>query len=110
MVRDYELMLVLDPNLDDEAIEAQKGRVSTAVTQRGGVVAHVDPWGRRRLAYPINRNKDGFYVLFRLQLKPESTSEIERSLKLTESVIRHLLVRLETTQPAAPAAVAVASV
>ncbi len=103
-MRGYELMVVLDPNLDDTGTEALTGRVSTLVEQRGGTVEHMEAWGRRRLAYPIGRVRDGVYVLFRLQLRPESGGEIERALKLNESVIRHLLVRAEEPQPAAAGA------
>jgi small subunit ribosomal protein S6 len=102
-VRDYELMVVLDPNLDDAAIEALNTRIQTLVTQRGGTVENVDTWGRKRLAYPIGRFRDGVYILSRLQLPPTAAAEIERALKLTESVIRHLLVRAEGLTPAAVA-------
>ena len=105
-MRDYELMVVLDPNLDEAAIEAMNTRIQALVTQRGGTVDNVDMWGRKRLAYPIGRFRDGFYILHRLQLPPTAATEIERALKLTESVIRHLLVRSEglSTTPAAAAA------
>lgn len=103
-MRDYELMVVLDPNLDESALEAMQSRIATLVTQRGGTIEHVDGWGRRRLAYPIGRYRDGVYVLSRLQLPPNAAVEIERALKLNESVIRHLLVRAEGLQPAAAAA------
>src|SRR3979490_317665 len=99
-------MVVLDPNLDEAAIETQKSRAQALVTQRGGTVDNVDTWGRKRLAYPIGRFRDGFYILSRLQLPPTAAVEIERALKLTESVIRHLLVRsegLSTPAAAAPA-------
>jgi|SRR6266571_4797178 len=100
-------MVVLDPNLDDAAIEALNTRIQTLVTQRGGTVESVEPWGRKRLAYPIGRYRDGVYILSRLQLPPNAAAEIERALKLTESVIRHLLVRAEGLTPAAaPAAAA----
>src|SRR6478672_11582324 len=99
-------MVVLDPNLDEAAIEAMTTRIQGLVTQRGGTVDNVDTWGRKRLAYPIGRFRDGFYILNRLQLPPAAAVEIERALKLTESVIRHLLVRSEglSTAPAAVAA------
>jgi small subunit ribosomal protein S6 len=104
-VRDYELMVVLDPNLDDAAIEALNTRIQNMVTQRGGVIENVESWGRKRLAYPIGRNRDGVYILSRFQIPPNAATEIERALKLTESVIRHLLVRAvgPTTAPAAAA-------
>jgi small subunit ribosomal protein S6 len=102
-VRDYELMVVLDPNLDEAAIEALNARIQSLVTQRGGVVDNVDSWGRKRLAYPIKRFRDGVYVLSRLRLQPAAAAEIERALKLNESVIRHLLVRSEGLTPAVAA-------
>jgi small subunit ribosomal protein S6 len=111
-VRDYELMVVLDPNLDEAGIEAMTARIQTLVTQRGGTVENVDVWGRKRLAYPIGRFRDGFYILNRLQLPTTAATEIERALKLTESVIRHLLVRsdgLSSSATAAPAAVGASS-
>ena len=100
-MRDYELMVVLDPNLDDAAIDAMNTRIQTLATQRGGSIENVDVWGRRRLAYPIGRYRDGVYILYRMQLPPNAAAEIERALKLTESVIRHLLVRADTLAPAA---------
>ena len=103
-MRDYELMVVLDPNLDDAAIEAMNTRIQSLATQRGGTIQQVDNWGRRRLAYPIGRLRDGVYILTRMQLPPNAAAEIERALKLTESVIRHLLVRAEGLTPAPAAA------
>jgi small subunit ribosomal protein S6 len=99
-------MVVLDPNLDDAAIEAQNTRIQNMVTQRGGTIQSVEPWGRKRLAYPIGRYRDGVYILSRFQLPPNAAAEIERALKLTESVIRHLLVRAEGLPAAQPAAAA----
>jgi small subunit ribosomal protein S6 len=101
-VREYELMVVLDPNLDDTAVEALNARISSLVTQRGGTIDNVDNWGRKRLAYPVGRYRDGVYVLTRMHLPPNAAVDIERALKLTETVIRHLLVRAEglTATPA----------
>ena len=103
-MRDYELMVVLDPNLDEAAIEALNTRIQSLITQRGGVIESVDAWGRKRLAYPIGRFRDGVYILSRLQLPPAAATDIERALKLNESVIRHLLVRAEGLAPSQPAA------
>jgi small subunit ribosomal protein S6 len=96
-------MVVLDPNLDDAALEALNTRIQTMVSQRGGTIENVDTWGRKRLAYPIGRFRDGFYILTQLHLPPTAAAEIERALKLNESVIRHLLVRAEGLTPAAAA-------
>ena len=108
-MRDYELMVVLDPNLDESAQEALNTRIQTLVTQRGGAIQSVDNWGRKRLAYPIGRYRDGVYVLTRLQLPPNTAAEIDRALQLTESVIRHRLFRADNlpapgSAPSAPAA------
>jgi small subunit ribosomal protein S6 len=106
-VRDYELMVVLDPNLEDSAVDALNTRIQTLATQRGGSVESVDSWGRRRLAYPIGRYRDGIYVLTRLRLAPNTAAEIDRALNLTESVIRHRLFRADGLPAAgAPAAAA----
>jgi small subunit ribosomal protein S6 len=92
-VREYELMCVLNPDLDEAGVEAQNERLKTLIAGRGGEVISIEPWGRRRLAYPIKNFRDGIYTITRFKLAPEETDAIERSLKLTESVIRHLVVR-----------------
>ena len=99
-MRDYELMIVFDPNLEDAATEAVTGRISGLVSQRGGNVVSTEAWGRRRLAYPIGRHRDGTYVLMRFQVDPAAVVDVERMLKLSEAVIRHLVVRNEQTEPA----------
>lgn len=99
-MRDYELMVVLDPNLDTGATEALNTRIQGIVTQRGGTVESVDTWGRRRLAYPIGRFRDGVYVLLRLRLPSNATIEVDHALTLTESIIRHRLFRVDNLPPA----------
>ena len=94
-MRDYELMVVLTPELDDDAVTATTERVRSLVTARGGEVADVQSWGRRRLAYPIQKFRDAFYAVAKLKLSPDAAEPLDRSLKLTDSVIRHLLVRLD---------------
>jgi len=94
-MRDYELMVVLTPELDDAGVEETTERVRTLVTARGGEVTDLQPWGRRRLAYPVNRFRDGFCAVAKLKLEPTAAEPLERSLRLNETVIRHLLVRLD---------------
>jgi len=94
-VRDYELMVVMSPDLDEAGIEATTERVGSQISSRGGEVVDVQKWGRRRLAYPIAKHRDGFYTVTKLKIDPEATPPLERSLILNESVIRHLLVRLD---------------
>jgi small subunit ribosomal protein S6 len=103
-LRDYELMLVLDPNLDEAGIEGVTNRIATLVTQRGGTVLDSQVWGRRRLAYPIRRFRDGVYILSHLHLAPDATEELERNFRLTEAILRHLLIRAPASTPAAAAA------
>ncbi len=99
-------MVVLDPSLEESAIEALNTRIQNMVTQRGGTIDRVDNWGRRRLAYPIGRLRDGGYILGRLQLPPHAAGGVERALKLTESAIPHLLVPGEDLPAAATPTVA----
>ncbi|HYU18765.1 MAG TPA: 30S ribosomal protein S6 [Chloroflexota bacterium] len=94
-MRDYELMVVLTPELDDEAVASTTERIRSLVTTRGGEVVDVQAWGRRRLAYPIQKFRDGHYAVAKLKLSPDAAEPLDRSLKLTEPVIRHLLVRLD---------------
>ena len=108
-MREYELMVVLDPNLEEAAVEALNARIASVATARGGSVDSVDNWGRKRLAYPIHRWRDGVYILSRLKLPPQAADEIERVLRLNESVIRHLLVRAEGLSSTAPAPAAARS-
>lgn len=101
-MRDYEMMIVFDPDLDEGQLQAQTERVTALVTSRGGTIQRVDPWGRRRLAYPIRRKRDGMYTLLRVQLAPNAAAEIEHSLRLMESVMRYLIVRADELGPATP--------
>ncbi len=94
-MRDYELMVVMNPDLDDQGIEQTTERIRSLVTARGGEVTDLQPWGRRRLAYPIDKLRDGIYAVAKLKLEPTATEPLDRSLRLNETVIRHLLVRLD---------------
>lgn len=93
-MRDYELVFIISPQISDEDIENVTNRVSQLVANNGGEITEIKPWGRRRLAYPIDNFREGFYVATKLRLNPASASDLERSLKLTEEIIRYLLVRI----------------
>ena len=96
MQRDYELMVILSPEVPDEELPAATERLQKSVTDLAGEIVNADPWGgKRRLAYPINRFREGNYYLMRLKLDSGRTDDLERSLRLNERVIRHLLVSLE---------------
>ncbi|MFN8523201.1 MAG: 30S ribosomal protein S6 [Chloroflexota bacterium] len=93
-MRDYELMVVLNPELDDDGVTAATERIKTLVSGRGGEVTEVNPWGRRRMAYPIRKFQDGFYSVAKLRLDPSAADPLERNLRQAEPVLRHLLIRL----------------
>jgi len=92
-VRDYELMVIFAPQLDEEALTAQIERTKQLIANIGGEVEKVDKWGKRRLAYEINDNTEGFYVVIDFKAESGTTSEVERILKITDEVVRYLLVR-----------------
>lgn len=94
-MRDYELVVVIDPEIDEEKLSATLDRISQLVTTRGGEVIDVDRWGKRKLAYPIKRRSEGDYVITHFRLEPAQAAELEAGLRLSEEVLRHLLVRSE---------------
>lgn len=93
-MRDYELVVIISPEVPEEEMPAAIERVSQAIVSRGGEVREVDHWGRKKLAYPIKSCSEGNYVLTQLRLDPTRTVELEAGLRLSEEVIRHLLVRV----------------
>jgi small subunit ribosomal protein S6 len=97
MTRDYELMYIIKPDLDDEAIQAAVDSVATLITNNGGQVNKTTMWGKRRLAYEVDRLRDGHYVILKLQLDTTKVTEIERALRIHETVFRHLLLVDELT-------------
>ena len=100
-LRAYEAVLVLSPNLDEDAILAFLERVREALEQKGGVVASVERWGKRRLAYDIRDFKEASYVLLRFQANPVGgTDELQHICRISEDVLRHLIVLEEEGVPA----------
>lgn len=91
--RPYEVMLIADPRLEDAAIQQAVDRYLGVVRERGGEVAKVDVWGRRRFAYEMNRLNEGYYVVAALQADPETVAELDRVLGLADEVVRHKIVR-----------------
>jgi small subunit ribosomal protein S6 len=91
--RDYELGFILNPEVSEEQTRAIMDRVEQVVSQHGGQIVRVNQWGRRRLAYPIEHHRDGFYTFVDMILTPETVIELERTLKVSEEVLRHLVKR-----------------
>jgi len=94
-LRDYELVMIVSPEVADEAVLATVERVQEFIAEQGGQVKEVTPWGRRKLAYPIDGFREGSYVVAQLGLDPQRVRALEDNLRLAEDVIRHLVVKLE---------------
>lgn len=87
----YEVVFILNPNLDEEATVAMVAKFKTLVEQNG-TLAEVEEWGKRHLAYPINDLTEGYYVLMTFSAKPEFPRELDRILRITDGVMRSLIV------------------
>lgn len=93
MKRDYELGFIISPEVSEEETRSLLDRLEQIVAQHDGQVIKVNQWGRRRLAYPIERHRDGHYVFIDMILTPETVIELERTLKVSEIVLRHMLTK-----------------
>ena len=93
---DYELVLVISPEVAEEEFEATIDNVSRLITGKGGTVSDIERWGKRRLAYPIRHFVEGNYVLARFKMKPAFGKELGANLQISEEVLRHLLIRLDS--------------
>jgi len=94
-MRSYEIVVVVRADLSESDMTAQIETIKGWVTAREGSITQVDHWGRRRLAYPVARQRDGYYMLIKAELPATAPTEIERSLRLTENVLRFLVIRAE---------------
>ena len=93
-MRQYELMIILDPDLDDRSIKPSLDKFLTVVSKDGGTVDNVDLWGRRRLAYDIKKKSEGVYAVITMTAESATAKELDRQLGLNESVLRTKLLRL----------------
>jgi small subunit ribosomal protein S6 len=94
-------MLLFRPDLEDDQLQAAVERVTRAIVNAGGGLSKISPWGKRRLAYPIQHHRDASYFLIHFDIEPAAVREIERSLLISEEILRHLVVVLEPRKPAA---------
>ena len=92
-MRTYELMVILDPNLEERTVQPSLDTYLNVVRNDGGSVENVDVWGRRRLAYEIDKNAEGIYAVVSLQAEPATVKELDRQLTLNESVLRTKVIR-----------------
>lgn len=93
MVRSYELMVIINPSVEDHSVEVKA--IEDLIAAKGGEVTKTDVWGKRRLAYEINELNEGIYVIFEFKAEPESLKEFERLLGLRQLVVRFLNVAVD---------------
>ncbi|HJR89074.1 MAG TPA: 30S ribosomal protein S6 [Aeromicrobium sp.] len=92
-MRQYEVMVILDPDLDERTVAPSLDTYLNVVRQSGGSVENVDIWGKRRLAYEINKKSEGIYAVIDLTAEPAAVKELDRQLTLNESVVRTKVIR-----------------
>ena len=102
-MRRYELMLVIAPDVADDRSQALVDRTTRQIVTAGGQIVKVAPWGRRRLAYSIDRHREGSYQIILFEAPADAIVELEHTLLITEEVLRHLIVRQERPAKAARA-------
>ena len=94
-MHEYELAFIIRPSVEEEGQQALIERLSELLTAKGGQVANVQSWGRRQLAYPINKVSEGFYYFVQGQFSSEALPEVERTIRLSEDILRHMVVRTD---------------
>jgi small subunit ribosomal protein S6 len=92
-VRHYEIVVILDPTIDERKVEPSLEKYLNVIRNGGGTVESVDVWGRRRLAYEVKKNAEGIYVILSVQSDPATVKEFDRQLGLNESVLRTKVMR-----------------
>lgn len=95
VLRDYELVVIADPTLDEEGVSTLNQRVAEMISAGNGTVTNTNVWGRRKLTYIIRKQTEGIYVQINFQMAPSASRELERMLKLDEQIIRYLIIRLD---------------
>ena len=89
----YELLFIVAPTIDDETRAGVMKRIETTIADGKGTVDNVDVWGKRKLAYEINGLTDGDYTLIDFHANPENVAELDRVLRITDAVVRHMIVK-----------------
>ena len=95
MMRKYETIFILHPSLDEEAVKANIEKFKGVIEKGGGTVENVDFWGKRKLAYEIAKVNEGFYTLINFEANTELPKELDRVFRITDGVIRHIVVKQE---------------
>ena len=100
-MRKYEILLILPAEADDKVVGGVTDRISQVLSQSGGEVVKVDRWGKRRLAFEINKHAEGIYAVLDVNADPDAVKELDRQLSLNESVLRTKVMRRETARTSA---------
>jgi len=91
-MNNYELVVIIHPDLDDEAIEQALDRIRSWITDSGGSIDKTNKWGKRRMSYKIQKQNEGIYYLLEVSMPPTSIAELERNMTVLEPVMRHIIV------------------
>lgn len=94
-MRNYEIMIVVHPDLDDVALSNLIDKVKTWITDAGGDFSKLELWGKRKMAYPIRKQREGQYALIKAQFPPAFSAQLEQNLRLSEPVLRFLVIGKE---------------
>lgn len=94
-MRKYETIFILHPSLDEEAVKANIEKFKTVIENAGGAIENVDFWGKRKLAYEIEKISEGYYTLINFNSQPQLPEELDRLFRINDSVIRHIIIKEE---------------
>lgn len=97
-MRNYELAFIVDPEVEDNSLPEIEEKVKGWVEASGGVISNVDRWGKRRLAYPIQKKNNGYYFILQLELPQQAGVEIEHEMRLNEQILRYMITSTESTK------------
>jgi small subunit ribosomal protein S6 len=92
---DYELVFIVHPEVADDALDPLINNITQYITEKAGTVVEVARWGRKKLAYPIKHLMEGSYILIKFKLDPSANKELETNLKISEKIIRYLLIKVD---------------
>lgn len=95
-MRKYEVMVIMDPDTEERSVQPTLEQFLTVITKGGGTVENLDIWGRRRLAYEIQKKSEGIYAVVNLTAEPDDVRELERQFRINESIMRSKVIRPET--------------
>jgi small subunit ribosomal protein S6 len=94
-VRQYETIYIINPEFEEDAIKELVDKFKALIEEQGGQVSDIDEWGKRRLAYPINDHREGYYFLMNFTANPETAQDLERVYKITNGLMRYLIIKKE---------------